>query len=265
MVRNLNKYTKFQLVLFRLHFIICTLFFVIPLFFLNQNTWLDTLMLYITIIASMLILMNDRKAMFLRVVYLSIYTFIAFQYGLHMDVFIKTAFYIPFAMLRIWELYFTHDRQKWRQLIVKDINSTRKNARICDKNMSMGTFFVWLVIGVCFATIINDIFEDSILIDKSIGDIYYIVLLLVAFGFIFLDYRKSMNRWTFGVMYNILTANLWIHANNVSVAMGLYICFWIYYTSIGTIEAIYLREINKVRSLFALNLREVKDPSKKRK
>lgn len=256
MVRNLNKYTKFQKVLFNLHFIICGIFFIIPLFFLNQNTWLDTLMLYITIIASMYILANDRRAIILRIFYLSIYTFIAFQYGLNIDVFIKIAFYIPFAMLRTWELYHTKDEHQWRSLVAKEINSTRRHGKNCH---NMGTFYVWLVIGVCVATIINDVFDDKILLDKSIGDVYYIVLILVAFGFIFLDYRRNMNRWTFGVMYNILTANLWLHVNNVSVAMGLYICFWIYYTSIGTIEAIYLREINKVRSLFALNLKEVKN------
>ena len=257
MVRNLEKYTNFQVILYHLHFIFCSLLFIISLFFINPDNYIDTALLYITLLASIFIIVNHRFSMILRMVYISLYAYIAYKHGLRTDVFIKMVFFFPFAMIRSGQLYLTFNRKKWRKIVAKELTIYRN---VCN---TMGIFYIWCVLGFVGIFMIRDTINDTILNDRMMGSTFYAILILVSFAYLYLDYGRKLNRWTFGIIYNLMVGYMWLSADNISVAIILYLIFWIYYTTVGTIEAIYLREIRRSKSVFSLYLKDIKNYKKK--
>lgn len=259
MVRNLDKYTKFQRFLYVFHFAVCSLLFMISLFFVNDKNAIDTALLFTTLIASIFIVANHRFGIFLRLIYLGLYSYLAFQYKLYTDFTLKIIFFYPFAIVRVKDLYLTKDLTKWRNAVAHEMLINRK--RKCCKGM--GWFYGWLIIGVIIIAILTHLFEDTLRLDNFMSQPFYATMTVVAYIYLLLDYRRNLNRWPFGFMYNCIVAAMWLQSKEISVALFLNILFWIYYTATGTIEAIYLREIHKSRSVYSLYLRDVKDVSRK--
>ena len=231
----------------------------VSLFFVNDKNVIDTALLFTTLIASIFIVANHRFGIFLRLIYLGLYAYLAFQYKLYTDFTLKIIFFYPFAIIRIKDLYLTRDISKWRKAIAHEMLINRK--RKCCKGM--GWFYGWLFVGLILISALTHFFEDVLILDDFMSQPFYATMTVVAYIYLLLDYRRNLNRWPFGFMYNCIVTSMWLQSKEVSVALFLYMLFWIYYTAAGTIEAIYLREVHRHRSVYSLYLREVKDVSKK--
>lgn len=264
MGRDLGKYTKVQIVLYRLfEVLIFTIGVLLLKDILDKNGIRSTVSIIITLLTlmtSVLIIVNSRWATIWRLVYLILYVYESISYEHYVDGMIKLLIIVPMVIFLIINIFPKKDKSSWLKFTKLNLYKSKKTED--PKNV--------LLYGVLLGTVsflLTHLFSGYVKLfdDYTLSGLFF--SLLTLFGFLFSWYNKnqSVMKWPYGLIYHTLVFYMWLKTPH-SYAMDLYCVFWLLYTILGCIEAFYIREFDLENpSVFELDIKVMEHRRSKKK
>lgn len=250
MFKELQDYTKFQKILLFIFFVSC--FVLSTLLFLdfikNPNTIIDTSVSAFALFSGFLVIFNSRWSTITRIIYLFLYTIVAFRFKMYIDATIKLLWLLPFAIYKAKQVFPIKSDNEWLNFL-KKMDIRRKRI------ISPKLYYAWItILGIVYIGLYN-FFEDIHLhtVDSSIDITFYVFLTISGIVFGYLTKNQSLAKWPYGLIYHSLVFFMWVNLEE-SFAIDIYCIFWIIYTLLGCIEGFYVQENGIKKSIFLLNL-----------
>lgn len=255
MGRDLYKYTKVQLVLYRIfEIVVFVLGCIILINSITSNRYLlSDLIGLLALLASVLIICNSRLVNSVRLIYLLLYFYEAWQYEHYVDALIKLLVLVPMAAYVLIKTYMKRTKIEWTNFVKKEVyKRTRSESKYTV--LSFGLF-----IGV-LSFILTKMFNQYVeaFDDHTLSSLFFTFLTVSGFMFGWYNKNQSIVKWPYGLVYHTLVFYMWSRTSH-NFAMDIYCIFWVIYTILGCIEAYYLREFDLGNpSIFILDLNMVK-------
>ena len=254
MGRDLGKYTKVQIVLYRIFEI---LIFTIGVLLLKEIFSKDgvrsTVAIVITgtaLITSVLIIINSRWVNIWRLFYLSLYIYEAFTYEHYVEGTIKLLVAIPMVLFLTIKIFPKKDKTKWLEF-------TRLNLYESNKTEEPKNVILYGVLLGTMSFLLTHLFSSYIKFfdDYTLSGLFFSFLTLSGFLFNWYNKNQSIMKWPYGLIYHSLVFYMWLKTPH-SYAMDLYCAFWLVYNVLGCIEAFYIREFDLENpSIFELDIK----------
>ena len=254
MGRDLGKYTKVQIVLYRLfEILIFTIGVLLLKDILDKNgirSTVSIIITFLTLVTSILTVINSRWTNIWRLVYLFLYVYESISYEHYVDSIIKFLIIVPMVIFLTIKIFPKKDKFSWLKFTKLNITESRKTE---DPK-------IVLLYGVLLGTIsflLTHLFSGYIKLfdDYTLSGLFFSLLTLSGFLFSWYNKNQSVMKWPYGLIYHTLVFYMWLKTPH-SYAMDLYCIFWLLYTILGCIEAFYIREFDLENpSIFELDIK----------
>lgn len=251
MGRDLGKYTKVQIVLYRIFeiiiFILSTLLLID--FSCNQDCLISTIATGLALFGSVLVVINSRWINFVRLGYIILYIIEAWKFEHYIDSLIKLLVTIPMIIYLITKTFPKREKSAWERFL----NVYREQSKKFESPYTVIAFGVFLGILTFILTQIFNGYVEAFK-DYTLSGLFFSGLVISGFLFNWYNKNQSIMKWPYGLIYHSLVYYMWSKTSH-NYPMDIFCIFWILYTLLGCIEAYYLREFDlEVPSIFEVDL-----------
>ena len=238
MGRNLDRYTKVQLVLYRIFEVVVFILSLILLYnlFCVKGCLISIIVSSLALLSSVLIIINSKWVNVVRLAYLLLYAYEAYKFEHYVDMSIKLFILIPMCIYTLIKIFPNKSIVSWMHFI----NKERLKMLHVESKYTVLSFGIFL--GV-LSFILTQIFSQYVKVfdDNTLSGAFLTALTLSGFMFGWYNKNRSIVKWPYGLIYHVLVFYMWYKTPH-HFAMDIYCIFWIIYTILGCIEAYYIRE-----------------------
>ena len=254
MGRDLGKYTKVQIVLYRLfEVLIFTIGTLLLKDMLDKNgirSMVSIIITLVTLITSILTVINSRWMNIWRLTYLILYIYEAISYANYIDGMIKLLIIVPMVIFLTIKIFPKKDKSSWLEFTKLNFYESKRTEN--PKNVLLYGVLLGIIsfLLTYFFSSYVELFDDY-----TLSGLFFSLLTLSGFLFSWYNKNQSVMKWPYGLIYHTLVFYMWLKTPH-SYAMDLYCVFWLLYTILGCIEAFYIREFDLENpSVFELDIK----------
>lgn len=251
MGRDLGKYTKVQIVLYRIFEIIIFILSTLLLIDItcNEDCIIAKIATGLALYASALVVMNSRWVNIVRFGYISLYIIEAWNYQHYVDSLLKLFVTIPMIIYLISKTFPKRESSSWEKFLC----IYKKRSKRFESPYTVIFFGILLGILTFILTKLFNGYVESF-DDYTLSGLFFSGLVISGFLFNWYNKNQTIMKWPFGLIYHSLVYFMWSKTSH-NYPMDIFCIFWVLYTLLGCIEAYYLREFDlEVPSIFEVDL-----------